>query len=236
MDARALSDAFHELSTPLIADACLRLKVPFQLAPDGIRPVTPGMRAAGRVLPARHAGSVDVFLEAIERARTGDVLVVDNAGRQDEACVGDLTALEARAAGLAGLLVWGLHRDTLELVEIGFPVFSYGRCPTGPRRLDPLPGDALTRAGFGGGVDVDAGWAAFADDDGVVFAPSGSTEAVIAAAREIQARERKQADAVGAGTTLRRQLRFDEYLRKRASDSSYTLRRHLQEIGGAIEV
>jgi 4-hydroxy-4-methyl-2-oxoglutarate aldolase len=220
VDARALSDAFHELSTPLIADACLRLKVPFQLAPDGVRPVTPGMRAAGRVLPARHAGSVDVFLEAMERARTGDVLVVDNAGRQDEAC----------------LLVWGLHRDTLELVEIGFPVFSYGRCPTGPRRLDPLPGDALTRAGFGGGVDVDAGWAAFADDDGVVFAPSGSTEAVIAAAREIQARERKQADAVRAGTTLRRQLRFDEYLRKRASDSSYTLRHHLQEIGGAIEV
>jgi len=236
MDARALSDAFRELTTPLLADGCLRLKVPFQLAPDGIRPVTPGMRAAGRVLPARHAGSVDVFLEAMERSRPGDVLVVDNSGRLDEACVGDLTALEARAAGLGGLLVWGLHRDTLELVEIGFPVFSYGRCPTGPRRLDPLPGDALTRAGFGDGVDVDTGWAAFADDDGAVFAPMASTDAVLAAAREIQARERKQADAVRAGTTLRRQLRFDEYLRKRASDSSYTLRRHLQEIGGAIEV
>ena len=121
-------------------------------------------------------------------------------------------------------------------MEIGFPVFSYGRCPTGPRRLDPLPGDALTRAGFGEGVDVDAGWAVFADDDGVVFAPLASTEAILAAAREIQARERKQADVVRAGTTLRRQLRFDEYLRKRASDASYTLRRHLQEIGGAIEV
>lgn len=236
MDARALSDAFRELSTPLIADACLRLKIPFQLAPDGIHPVTPGLRAAGRVLPARHAGSVDVFLEAMERSRPGDALVVDNAGRQDEACVGDLTALEARAAGLSGLLVWGLHRDTLELVEIGFPVFSYGRCPTGPRRLDPLPDDALTRARFGEGVDVDASWTVFADDDGLVFAPSGSIEAVIAAAREIQGRERRQADAVRAGTTLRRQLRFDEYLRKRASDASYTLRRHLQEIGGAIEV
>ena len=236
MDARSLADSFRDLTTPLIADACLRLKVPFHLPPDGIAAVSPGMRTAGRVLPARHAGSVDVFLEAMQSAAPGDVLVVDNAGRRDEACVGDLTALEARAAGLAGLLVWGLHRDTLELVEIGFPVFSYGRCPTGPRRLDPAPEEALVRAHFGDGVVVDSTWLAFADDDGVVFAPADSADAIIEAAGEIMARERRQAERVRTGTTLRRQLRFEEYLQKRAADPGYTLRRHLQEIGGAIEV
>ena len=57
---------------------------------------------AGRVCPARHAGSVDAFLEAFETAAPGDVLVVDNGGRLDEASAGDLVALEAQAAGMEG--------------------------------------------------------------------------------------------------------------------------------------
>lgn len=165
-----LAAAFAELSTPLVADACLRVGVPIRLAPAWIRPVAAGQRVAGRVLPARHYGSVDIFLEALEAVEPGDVLVVDNGGRPDEGCVGDLTALEVRAAGCAGLMVWGAHRDTPELVEIGLPVFSYGTCPAGPRRLDPPPPDALTGSQFGpysvGRDDV-----VFGDDDGVLFVP-----------------------------------------------------------------
>ena len=57
-------DSFIDLSTPLIADACVRLGVPLRVAPPGIRPVPAGARVAGRVLPARHYGSVDVFGDA----------------------------------------------------------------------------------------------------------------------------------------------------------------------------
>src|SRR6266536_1088712 len=78
--------AFADLSTPLVADACVRSDMPLRAAPPG---------------------SVDVFLEAFSRAEPGDVLVIDNGGRSDEACVGDLAVLEAEAAGLAGLVVWG---------------------------------------------------------------------------------------------------------------------------------
>ncbi|MFF9075446.1 hypothetical protein ACF1FX_23815 [Streptomyces sp. NPDC014646] len=55
---------FDDLSTPLVADACLRSGVPLRAAPAGIGAVTPGHRIAGRALPARHHGSVDVFLAA----------------------------------------------------------------------------------------------------------------------------------------------------------------------------
>ena len=230
-----LSRAFAGLSTPLIADACLRLSIPLRLAPPGLRPVVAGARTAGRVAPARHFGSVDVFLEAIDAASAGDVLVIDNAGRDDEACIGDLTVLETRAGGLAGLLVWGLHRDTAELTEIGFPVFSYGSSPSGPVRLDPRSGDALSSARFGE-LAVGRGDAVFADEDGAVFTPLASAPAILEAAREIFGRERQQADRVRAGETLRTQLRFADYLDRRGREPDYTLRRHLREIGGAIEV
>jgi 4-hydroxy-4-methyl-2-oxoglutarate aldolase len=81
---RKLRSAFAELSTPLLADACGRLKVPLRIAPPGIQPVTAKSRLASRVLPVRHYGSVDIFLEALETGQPGDVLVVDNGGRTDE--------------------------------------------------------------------------------------------------------------------------------------------------------
>ena len=229
-----LFDVFSELSTPLVADACLRLGMPFCLAPPGIRPVSPGHRVAGRVLPVRHYGSVDVFLEAMGTAEPGDVLVIDNAGRMDEGCIGDLTALEAQAWGLAGIVVWGAHRDTAELEQIGLPVFSYGTCPAGPQRLDAPEPDALTSARFGdcvvGKEDI-----IFGDLDGVLFVPGQRAEELLATARSIRQTEREQAVAVRAGQTLREQLRFDEYLTRRAADPSYTFRSHLRSVGGAIE-
>src|SRR5512140_949228 len=80
------------LPTPLLADACVRLGISLRLAPAGLAPVVSGSRVLGAVLPVRHAGSVDVFLEALASARPGDILVIDNAGRCDEGCIGDLTA------------------------------------------------------------------------------------------------------------------------------------------------
>jgi len=221
---------FTDLTTPLVADACVRAGVAPRIAPAGIRPVIAGTRLAGRVLPARHCGSVDVFLEALGSARPGDVLVIDNGGRTDEACIGDLTVLEAAAAGVAGLVVWGLHRDTAELVEIARPVFSYGALPLGPLRADPR--EPAVRFGPHTVTEDDL---VVADDDGVLFLAADRAGEVLEIARQIRGTEREQARRIRAGETLRQQTAFADYLERRAADPEYTFRRHLRRVGGAIE-
>ncbi len=234
MKTQLLADAFAELSTPLIADAALRLKIPLRISPPGIRPVIDNQRLAGPALPARHFGSVDVFLEAMQGAQPGEVLVIDNGGRLDEGCIGDLTALEAENCGLAGIVVWGVHRDTPELRRIGLPIFSYGACPCGPQRLDPRDPSALRSARFGNFL-VEPGDVVLADDDGCLFVAAERIDELLSVAREIWQRERHQAEAIKSGHSLREQLAFARYLEKRAADPSYTFREHLRKISGAIE-
>src|SRR2546429_4593028 len=48
----------------------------------------------------------------------------------------DLAVLEAANAGLSGVVIWGLHRDTADIRAIGLPVFSLGHLPTGPQRSE----------------------------------------------------------------------------------------------------
>jgi regulator of RNase E activity RraA len=234
MDHQELRRRFATLTTAHLADACLRAGVPVRCAPASLGTVMPGSRLAGRVAPAQHVGSVDIFLEALEGAAPGDVLVVDNGGRLDEACVGDLVALEAQAAGLEGLVVWGLHRDTADLRTIGLPVFSLGAIPTGPQRLDVRPQDALDSATVGdwavGREDLVLG-----DDDGVLFVPAARAVNLFTLAETIRDTERRQAERIRAGVSLRRQLQFDSYLTQRQRAPSLTFREYLRAVGGAIE-
>jgi 4-hydroxy-4-methyl-2-oxoglutarate aldolase len=234
MENQQLKDVFAGLSTPHIADAVVRLGINHRIAPPGIQSLIPGTQIAGRVIPVRHYGSVDVFLEAMESALAGDVLVIDNQGRMDEGCIGDLIALEARAYGVEGLIVWGCHRDTSELIEIRVPVFSFGSCPFGPLRVDQREVDAFTSAQFGN-FEVEVGETVFADDDGVVFVPGINIENIISIAREIKTIERQQSQAIASGKTLHEQFRFKEYLEKRKLNPTYTFREYLRNVGGAIE-
>lgn len=224
-----------KIASPLIADACVSLNIPLRIAPQGIHPLLPNSFIYGRVLPVKHFGSVDIFLEAIENAKPGDILVIDNDGRRDEGCIGDLTVYEAKAAKLLGIILWGCHRDTSELLKIKFPVFSFGTYPSGPTRLDKRNTDALAKINFGN-ITVDAKDFVFADDDGVIFVESFLVERVIETAKKINTRERRQAKELKQGISLRKQLKFGEYLKMRNEDPSYSFRKHLKSVKGAIEV
>lgn len=228
-----LQRLYLDLTTPHVADAVMRLGIPVRQAPAGMSPLWEETHVVGRALPARHVGSVDVFLEAIENSQSGDVLVVDNGGRTDEACVGDLVTLEAAQAGLAGIVIHGLHRDSRELRAIRLPVYSLGALPAGPQRLDAQDSDALASANVGEhavtGEDFVLG-----DDDGVLFLPLDRAAEIAETAAGIRDTERKQAALMRTGTNLREQARFPEFLAAREQHGT-TFREHLRAIGGEIE-
>jgi len=225
---------FVALTTAHVADACIRAQLPVRCAPSAVQAVLPGTRVAGRALPARHAGSVDIFLEAMEAADPGDVLVVDNGGRTDESCVGDLIALEAQNARLDGIVIWGLHRDTADIAAIGLPVFSAGSIPAGPSGPRDRAPDALGSAAVGEWT-VSRDDLVLADEDGVLFILAAHADEIVAQAEAIRDTERGQASHIRQGRSLRDQVQFSAYLAARAQDPALTFRDHLRAVGGAIE-
>jgi regulator of RNase E activity RraA len=225
-----------EWTTPFIADACALLQLPIRLGPAHIKPIRSNMKVAGPACPAKHAGSTDVFLEAIAQARPGDVLVIDNVGRLDEGCVGDLVAGEAHVAGLAGIVLYGAHRDTAAIQAIGIPVWSLGTCPAGPQEVRTRAAHALEAASLGGHVTVTRDDFVFADIDGVVVVARAELGRVVAAARDIAAREQEQAARLMKGERLRSQLQLDAYITRRQNEPTYTFRDHIKSLGGAIEI
>jgi regulator of RNase E activity RraA len=234
MTHEELQERFALLTTAHLTDGCVRAGIPVRCAPAGTHAVIPGSRVAGRVSPARHVGSVDVFLEAYETATPGDVLVADNGGRLDEACVGDLAVLEAQAAGLSGVVIWGLHRDTADIRKIGLPVFSLGSLSTGPLSVAARPDGALESAVVGEWTVTNADLV-FGDVVGVLFVPADRADEVLTRAESIRDTERRQADRIRAGESLRDQVRFADFLAARAKAPSLTFREHLRLVGGAIE-
>lgn len=234
MDLQDLWKRFATLTTAHVADACIRAGLPVRCAPAPMSAVEPGARLLGRACPARHLGSVDIFLEAFEHSAPGDVLVVDNGGRLDEACVGDLVVLEAAAAGLTGIVIWGLHRDTADIRAIGLPVFSLGAISTGPLSLRDRPADALRSATVGDQV-VHRDDLVLGDDDGVLFVPAAEAGNLFTIAERIRDTERRQGERIRDGLSLREQVAFAAYLAARHETPSLTFRDHLRSVGGAIE-
>jgi regulator of RNase E activity RraA len=222
-------------TTPFIADACALLQLPLRLGPQHVRPLHDAHRVAGPARPARHAGSTDVFLEAIAASTPGDVLVIDNTGRLDEGCIGDLVAGEAHVAGIRGIVVWGAHRDTAAIAAIGIPVWSLGTYPAGPQELRTRSPHALEAASLSH-VTVTREDFVFADVDGVVVVESTLVPRVVDAARDIAAREQAQAARLMKGERLRDQLQLEAYVTRRASEPAYTFTQHLKSLGGAIEI
>ena len=135
----------------------------------------------------------------------------------------------------AGILIWGLNRDSADLADIDIAVFSLGTLPNGPLSAAPRYDDALDEATIGEWV-VTTNDIVFGDEDGALFVPADQVDEVLTLAEGIRDTERAQASRIRAGQSLRSQVNFDEFLAARDANPKLTFREHLRTVGGEIEV
>lgn len=138
------------------------------------------------------------ILGALSVAKPGDVIVSASDGFLQTAVVGDIVCSLAKNAGLAGIVLDGMARDSEGIVGVGLPVFSRGITPnscvkSGPGRIGvPI---------VAGGVAIRSGDVLFADRDGVVVIPHAELDGVIARVERIRKVEAEILAKVAKGMT-----------------------------------
>jgi len=70
----------------------------------------------------------------------------------------------------------------------------------------------------------------------VLLVPVARAREIFTLAETIRETERRQAELMRGGVSLRSQVQFDVYLAQREGTPSLSFRDHLRGVGGAIEV
>ncbi len=164
-----------------------------------IRPLAPGMAAAGPALTVRCRPGDNLALHrAIAVARPGDILVVDYGASMDSGPFGEIMALACAVRGIAALVIDGTVRDSGPIAAAGFPVFARGLNIIGTVKRDPGEIGLPVRVG---GVEVATGDIVIADGDAVIVLPAEGIEAVLAAAETRATQEAAMMARIRAGET-----------------------------------
>lgn len=173
------------VATAHVADAMDRHGIERSAVFGGLHPLEHGTVLVGPLRGVHvRDGPQDVHA-ALPRTRPGDVLVIDDDGRRDGACLGDRLATDAMRRGVAGVVIWGSHRDSRTIRRLGLPVLSLGPVPWRARGPRGRP-DGKARLGATSLLDGDL---LVADDDGVVVVPAAEANSVLATAIDIAAEE-----------------------------------------------
>lgn len=108
--------------------------------------------------------------EAVAEPGRGRVLVVDGGGSTKRSMLGDNLAAMAVKNGWAGVLVFGVIRDTEAIGRLDLGVKALGTCPRKTEKLGKGQRDVALDIG---GVHIEPGHWLYADEDGVVLLPVG---------------------------------------------------------------
>ena len=193
LDCCALSDALDKLKLPGVVSGLPQLAGSGRIAGRavtmklGIGPPQSG--------PVRHLGTA-----AVEAARPGDVIVIEQRSGVEAGSWGGILTLGAKLRGVAGVVADGPVRDIDEAKNFNFPLFARGcTARTARGRVVELASNGPVEIGT---VTVNPGDYVVADGSAVVFIKPEHIEQVLAAAESIAAREAAMAQALRAGRPI----------------------------------
>ncbi len=191
-----LFEAFSRVSTCNISDAYHKQGVMFGILPQSLKHK---QKLVGRALTVQTTnGDWAKPVEAIDRARDGDVIVVD-VGGAPVAVWGELASCSAMVMGIRGIVIDGAARDIDDIRELGFPVFS--------RTVAPCAGEPKGYGGIGieitvGGQRVRTGDWIVGDESGIMVIPKEVAVEVANRALDVHERENRTREEILRGSTL----------------------------------
>lgn len=189
MTDRDLFDLFRaELYTPVVGDILDTLGFYHQFLPQPIQPMRTEMKLIGRAMPVL---MIDVYgeqaepfgrlTEALDQMEPGDIYLASG-GAMRCAYWGEILTATARMRGANGAVVNGYHRDTPQVLEQDWPVFSRGRFAQDSGVRTKVV-DYRCRIEVGP-VTVQPGDLVFGDLDGVIVIPREHEAEVVERALE----------------------------------------------------
>lgn len=172
-----------------------------------IRQMVPGARLFGPAFTVRCLpGDFAAVLRAVDRAKRGDVLVIDAGGSDRVTALGGTSSLAAKRRGLAGAVLNAACRDIDEIRAMRFPVYALGASVRGTLRNHP---GWLQVPVSVGGTTVEPGDLVVGDADGVVVIARDRIAQVAKAALAQRANERARERQVRAGTPFVKMFRLE---------------------------
>lgn len=165
----------------------------------GIRPVSSGVKMAGKVVTVRtYPGDWAKTVQAVDVAEPGDVIIID-AGGVGPAVWGELATHGAVQKKISGVVIDGAVRDIAEIKRLKFPVFA--------KLITPNAGEPK---GFGeigvpinvSGMKVFPGDWAVGDDDGVCIIPADKVVEFTNRAMNVLELEKRLRTEIDEGSTL----------------------------------
>lgn len=135
------------------------------LGPE-LKPIQQNVKVAGTAVTVlSHPGDNGMIHAAVEVCQPGDVLVVTTTAPSTHGGFGDLLATSLMVRGVRGLVMDAAVRDTQDLREMGFPVWT--RHVSCQGTVKSTPGSVNVPVAING-VVINPGDVVCGDDDGVV--------------------------------------------------------------------